>query len=334
MPEGDPAPPIDTAAAAAGRAEPLGARRLDLAARAAWLYHARNLRQDEIARALMLSRQVVQRLIALAASERLLRFQLVHPLADAIALADRLTDRFGLAFVEVVPGGGEVNDAVGAVAEGAALLLENVLAPTDPVIVGLGGRRVLREAALRVAPLHRPMHRLVSLMGNMTRDGRAGHYDVIMGLAERIGAQCYPLPMPVVTRTVAEREVLQSQTAFGACSALAAAADLVLTGIGPMHEGAPLHRDGFVTADELRGAIKAGAVGEMLGHCFDHRGELLAVEYHERVTSFDLPSPATRRTVIAQCGIERVAAIHAALTGRLADGLITDEATARQILQT
>ena len=314
------------------RPELLIDRRLDLAARAAWLYHAKGLRQDEIARTLSLSRQVVQRLIALAATERLIRFQLVHPLAAAIELADRLTDRFGLDYADVVPSTDRHADNVASVASAAAFLLETLLGGTEPVTIGIGGRRVIREAALRVAPMTRPTHRLVSLMGNLTRSGRAGHYDVIMGFAERVGAECFPMPMPVVTGTVEERRVLQAQPAFLACCALVAEADLLMTGIGPMHAAAPLLVDGFITTAELDAALAAGAVGDILGHCFDSAGQLLAGLHHDRLTSFPPQVRAGRRSLIAQCGSERVAALQAAFAGKLANGLITDEETARALL--
>lgn len=44
-------------------------RKLDLAARAAWLYYIASNTQDEIAAKLDVSRQVAQRLVALAVSE-------------------------------------------------------------------------------------------------------------------------------------------------------------------------------------------------------------------------------------------------------------------------
>ena len=51
-------------------------RRLDLAARAAWLYYVRGRTQDEIAAELNVSRQNAQRLVALAGSEGLVKFRL------------------------------------------------------------------------------------------------------------------------------------------------------------------------------------------------------------------------------------------------------------------
>ncbi len=223
-------------------------------------------------------------------------------------------------------------DSVISVAAGAALYLECLFSQTEPVTVGIGGRRVISDAALRVTPMHRPMHRLFSLMGNMTREGRAGHYDVILGLAERIGAQCYPLPMPVVANSVEEKDLLQAQISFRGSLALAKQASTLMMGICFIGKNAPLFTDGFITKAELDELIRAGAVGETLGYCFDANGDILVIGFCKRVTSFRLDSPPARRTLLVQCGPERVAAIRAALTGRLANGLITDEETARGLL--
>lgn len=312
--------------------EPLSDRKLDLAARAAWLYHAKGRRQDQIATELNVSRQVVQRLIVTAASEKLIRFQLVHPLANCIELAEELRDRFQLQVCEVAPAVGSGDDDLSTVASAAAFYLENLLSQRAPLTIGIGNGGALRETTSRIAPMSRPQHKCVSLMGNLTRQGRASHYDVVMRLAERVGAQCYPLPMPVVTNTVAEREVLQAQIGYQFFLSLIAEASVLIMGMGYMSWQAPLHLDGFITDQELAQAMEAGAVGELLGYGIDEHGQLIPGAYHERLTSFRPVAPATRPTVIVQSGAIRVPAIRAALRGRVANGLITDENTARRLL--
>ena len=78
-------------------------RKLDLAARAAWLYYIAGKRQDEIADQLNVSRQAVQRLVALAVSEKLIKFRLDHPIAECMALGEELRARYGLAYCSVQP---------------------------------------------------------------------------------------------------------------------------------------------------------------------------------------------------------------------------------------
>ena len=312
---------------------PSQARRLDLAARAAWLYHAKGRRQEEIAAELNLSRQVVQRLIAIAISENLIRFQLIHPLSDCIHLAEELRERFSLTYCDVAPTESGRDEDIATVATAAAFYLETLLSQKAPVTVGIGNGQALRETTSRISPMSRPQHKCVSLMGNLTRQGRASQYDVVMRLAERVGAQCYPLPMPVVTNTVAEREVLQAQLAYQSLLSMIEQASVLMMGIGFMGWQAPLHVDGFITDLELGQAMESGAIGELLGHGIDAAGKLVTGGYHARLTSFALTAPARRPTMIVQSGSVRVPAIVAALDGKLANALITDQNTARLLLQ-
>ncbi|WP_343312841.1 sugar-binding domain-containing protein [Brucella sp. BE17] len=314
------------------KGEANGDRRLDLAARAAWLYFEKSRTQDQIAADLGVSRQVVQRLIALAQSERLIRFQLVHPMSECIELAERLKDRFSLQYCDVAMNEFGNNEDIPAVGLHAALYLETVLQQKAPLTIAIGNGKAMREVSRRLKPINRPQHKCVSLMGNLTRDGRASHYDVVTWLSERIGAQCFPLPMPVVTHSVEEREVLQAQPGYRNLQSLVEEASLLIMGIGYWGPEASLYKDGFITAAETGQAMECGAIGELLGTAIDANGNVVDADYHPRLTSFALASAVGRPTVIVASGTNRASAISAALSARLANGLITDENTARLIL--
>lgn len=310
-------------------------RRLDLAARAAWLYYIKGRTQDEIAAELNVSRQNAQRLVALANAERLIKFRLDHPLATCIELAQRCRDRFALDCCEVAPsernGGEDDRLSVGIL---AARFIEDYMAQNAPVILAMGTGRTLREAVRQVPSMDRPQHKILSVVGNITRDGQASPYDVVMRLADRVGAQCYPLPTPVVTETRAEREMLQAQRGYQATLALAREARAFMLGIGDYGWQAPLHVDGFITDAELADMMDRGAVGELMGWAFDREGRILEGGVHERLTAVPIPIPARPRTVVCAAGLRKVPALAAALRGRLLTGLIIDEATAAALLDT
>jgi DNA-binding transcriptional regulator LsrR (DeoR family) len=99
-----------------------------------------------------------------------------------------------------------------------------------------------------------------------------------------------------------------------------------------MDKNAQFHLDGFINHQELRELIKLGAVGELTGWAYDARGRFLKGGTNRRLTSLPHPVPATTLTVAAALGPAKVAAILAALRGRLINGLITDEATAKALL--
>jgi DNA-binding transcriptional regulator LsrR (DeoR family) len=115
--------------------------------------------------------------------------------------------------------------------------------------------------------------------------------------------------------------------------AVAAKADLRLVGIGQMDQRAQVHVDGFVSREELFEMMRLGAVGELTGWAFDAEGRIIDGGTNSRLTSIAPQVPAGARTIGAAVGPAKVAAIKAALKGRLINGLITDEATASAILK-
>jgi DNA-binding transcriptional regulator LsrR (DeoR family) len=306
-------------------------RRRDLAARAAWLYYIVGNTQDQIAAKLNVSRQAAQRLVASAVSEGLVTFRLDHPIGACVELAEDLRTRFALDYAEVVPGDCDVDGLVG-LAGAAARQLELHLGAKHPTVFAFSTGRTLRAMVAQIAPMERPQHTVVSLVGTMTRDGRASPYDVVMRLADRVGAMCYPLPTPVVTDTTAERDLLQSQRPYRAVRALADQAKVAFVGLGTIDADAPLLVDGFITREELKALTGAGAIGEVAGSAFDAEGRLIESVVSARSTAIPIGLPLRRLTIGIAGGIRKAMALRAALRGRLLSGLITDESAARAIM--
>jgi DNA-binding transcriptional regulator LsrR (DeoR family) len=306
--------------------------RLDDAARAGWLYYIAGQTQDEIAKQLKVSRATVQRLVSLCLTERLITFRLEHPIAACMDLATRLAERFDLRTCEIVPTDRAAPTTVAGVAERAASLLEATLRGPKPVIVAIGTGRAMRAAVEQVPPMNRPDHQLVSLVSNISTDGSATFFDTVGRLAELTKARHYPTPLPILMSSEAERDKMLEMGPVKKVRALAARADLRLVGVGQMDKNAQFHLDGFITAGELRELMKLGAVGELTGWAYDERGRFLKGGTNKRLTSLPHPVPAATLTIAAALGPAKVPAIAAALRGRLVNGLITDEATAKSLL--
>ncbi len=306
-------------------------RRLDLAARAAWLYYIKRHTQDEIAAELRVSRPNAQRLVALAISEGLIKFRLDHPLLKSMELGERLRDRYGLDTCEVAPSVDGQSDRSG-VALLAAQFIETLLGAPTPQILALGTGRTLLETVREVSSMERPDHKVVSAVGNLTRDGRASPYDVAIRLADRVGAQCYPLPLPVLTDTWEECGFLKAQRGYGIVDALVRDADAEVLGVGSIGADAPLLIDGFVTPDELAQLEKAGAVGELRSHPIDAAGRLVDDAVTRRLTAVPPVSRPRRPTILVAAGRSKIDALAAALAGHYATGLVIDEPTAQRLL--
>src|SRR6266851_5452605 len=295
--------------------------RLDEAARAGWLYFIAGHTQDEIAKALKISRASAQRLVSLCLAERLITFRLEHPISACMELAARLRDQFHLACCEVVPTDPAAPLAATGIAERAANILETTLRTEKPTIVALGTGRAVRAAVERVSQIDCPNHQIVSLVGNISTDGSASFFDTVGRLADRTKARHYPMPLPFLMSSRSVLEQMLRIDPIAKVRAVAAKADLRLVGVGQMDQAAQVYVDGFVSR------------GELFGWAFNAEGRVIDGGTNNRLTSISLQVPARGLTIGAAVGPAKVTAIKAALKGRLLNGLITDEATAGAILK-
>ncbi|MEM6464273.1 MAG: sugar-binding transcriptional regulator [Pseudomonadota bacterium] len=307
--------------------------RLDDAARAGWLYYVVGDTQDEIARKLGVSRQSAQRLVSLAVSEQLIKFRLDHPIARCMELSGSLREVFGLRMCEIVPSDPAAPFSIAGIAQAGATEMEKYLRSEQPQVMAFGTGRALRACVEQLRPMECPHHTAISLLGNMMLDGSATAYNVIIRFAERVKCRHFPMPLPPLARTAQERELFQRQEPVRNILDIATKADVTFVGIGEIGEAAPMLVDGFITHDEMRALTAAGAVGEITSWVFDEKGDLLQGLTNERVTGAPLhQDPAHLRCGIA-AGRAKVQAMRAAMKGRLINGLITNEATAEQLLK-
>jgi DNA-binding transcriptional regulator LsrR (DeoR family) len=306
--------------------------RLDDAARAGWLYYVAGRTQDEIAGQMGISRQSAQRLVSLAMAERLIKVRLDHPIAACMELGLRLKDRYGLRQAEVVPSDPTSSSTTVGIAEAGAAEIERWLKSSEPIIMAIGTGRTLKAAIDQLPAMDCPQHRIVSLTGNIGVDGSAAYYNVIFSMADAVKARHFPMPLPVIVSSAAEREVLHKQILVQSALSLGTQADIAFVGIGEVGIDAPLCEDGFLSREEMAELVTQGAAGEICGWMFDGDGRLLPGEINKRVASVPLPSRQTTTLIGIAKGRRKHLALRASLRGGLINGVITDEQTAEFLL--
>lgn len=307
--------------------------RLDDAARAGWLYYIAGRTQDDIAQILNISRPSAQRLVSLCRSEGLISFQMNHPIAQCMDMAARLRDRYELVHCDVAPSDGSADTAAVGVASLGGLLIERWLRSRKSLVMALGTGRAMRGSIERVPRMTCPLHRLVSLVGTISPDGSASPYDTLVKLAEITRAQHFPMPLPLFVASPEERSQLLEIDSVKRIRAIAGEADVWLMGISQIGDDAVLHRDGFMSRSELLELVRLGGVGEVTGWVFDGEGQILAQGTNARVTSVPPQPGSPRPRICIGYGASKVAALRAALKGRIVNGLITDEDTAKALLE-
>jgi DNA-binding transcriptional regulator LsrR (DeoR family) len=100
-----------------------------------------------------------------------------------------------------------------------------------------------------------------------------------------------------------------------------------------MGPDAPLALDGFVTPDVLGNLQSLGAVGEIGSWIYDRSGRYIDSPRNALVGGVRVEPGQAQPVIAVAAGAAKVPAIHAALLGRIVNGLVTDEPTATALLQ-
>ena len=303
-----------------------------LGLRAAWLHYVGGLTQAAVAKRLGLPSVKTHRLIARAVAEGAVKVTIDGDIVACVELESRLCARFGLNFCRVTPDLAEEGLPLRALGLAGAEYLRNLLSNNPDITIGIGHGRTLSAAIHQLPHLDASHARFVSLLGCLTRNYALNPHDVMHRIAEKTGAQAYMMPVPFFANTVEDREVLLSQRGVSEVFCMAAGSTVKLVGIGTVEPAAQLVEAGLIAVQEINDISAAGAIGEMLGHFFDARGQRITNSLTARTLAVTLDARRRENIVALVGGQSKVAATKAVLASGLLSGLITDEQTARPLL--
>ncbi|WP_275786541.1 sugar-binding transcriptional regulator [Pararhizobium gei] len=304
-----------------------------LAVRAAWLHYVGGFTQSAVAKRLGIPSVKAHRLIARAVAEGVVKVSIDGDIAECANLEVELSTRYGLDYCEVSP---DIDDdplALTTLGHAGANFLRREIERGETPVIGLGHGRTLSAAVRHLPRLSASGTRFVSLLGGLTRNYAANPYDVMHRLAEKTGTQAYVMPVPFFANTEEDREVLLSQRGVSEVFNLANSADLKVVGIGTVDNQAHLVKSGMLQPDELEEIAALGGVGELLGHFFDNKGRILETSVTARTLAASFSDGGKDRIVAIAGGPVKTEAIRAVLHSHKLRGLITDERTARSLLQ-
>jgi DNA-binding transcriptional regulator LsrR (DeoR family) len=204
----------------------------------------------------------------------------------------------------------------------------------DELVIGLGLGRTVALMPETFSVPHPIACRFVTLEGvGVSPNAGFAAYDVTSRLAESAGGSAGIISAPTFVSTASMRSALMDEPAVRESLDVARAAGLMLQSVGSVTTDALLYRHGTLSADDLRRLQRSGAVGDALGHFFDADGSHVpwpTDDLHIGLTLDELKECPMSALVAG--GEDKVVAIRAAIRGGFVNSLITDAATAEQLL--
>ena len=304
---------------------------LRLLVEVAHLYYIEEYNQEKIASRLELSRSKVSRMLKEARERGLIEIRIRSSLITASGLQGRLRSGLDLkeCLVLAAPNSTDAAERVGALASG--YLQENI---ADGSIVGVGwssavystvGSDVLKEKKdVTVAQLMGSVGDALIDLNGVYITGR---------LADALGARAHYMHAPMIVTDSTVRDGLIRDRHIHKTLTVARHADIMLVGIGAVNENIGQYRAGYLEDADLAHIRGEGAVGEVIGTYFSREGEIVPLELNERIIglgSKDLINIPIR--VGVSWGSQKAVANIGAARSGLVNVLITDETTAREML--
>lgn len=304
-----------------------------LAVRAAELYYEENKTQDEIGAILRITRWKVGRLLQAAKDQGIIKIEIVHPKARRLSMEHDLVARYGLDAAIVVPTEDDDMSLTERVAMAGADYLVSMRPRTH--VLGVSWGKTLSEVA-KALPVgwSTPVH-VVQVNGGVSHSASPGQAAATATqIAQKSEGEVTLLPTPAILERVETKKAIEADRAVSAVLERAKNADTYLFSAGPATEISIHVQSGYIDRSDIKSLQKQGAVGDILGRYITPEGTIADPALDERTLGLSLEElRAGKRRIAVVAGVDKHPVARAIVTNGLATTIITDEDTARFLLE-
>ena len=303
-------------------------------------YYEDALTQEKIGQRFGLSRIRVSRLLRQARDERIVQISIVAPDDGRVDLERAIEARYGLDEALIAdPTDGHPASMLAALGEAAAACVMRTLHGEETVALSWGNHLLATVDALKGATAM-PIRdwaamRVVQSLGGLG-DPEAEVYGAGLTnrLAHTLGAKAHLLSAPGIVANPAVCQALRADAQIGRTLALAARADIALMGIGALRYPSVGTQTNTLTAEVFAELQELGAIGDIGLRFFDAEGRTIDHEVNGRIVGLTLKQlKGIPRVLGVAGGPGKYEVVRAALRGNLLNVLVTDENTARCLLE-
>lgn len=301
--------------------------------RMASLHYLEGKTQAEVALALGISRQKVQRLLRQAKELGVVEINIRNLNVVSLDLEKKLRSTFNLKETIIAATHPSEAERRHSVARAAASYLDRHLSDGMVVTVGMG--RNTGEIPDFFYPSRSLNCAFVSAMGSSPHVRESiNPNNICQRLADNTKGRAIYLHAPANVESKQVREILFAQEAIGPTINHARRADIAVVGIGTPAEDATLVRLDCISKTEAKLLADSGVAGDLLGTCFDEDGQVINTDMHGRLVGLSLEDLRKIRTVIAVASEKgKAKAILGALRTGVIHVLVTESDNAMEVMR-
>ncbi len=288
--------------------------------------------QSDVAKKLGVNRIMVTRLLSEARKRGEVVIRIKSDLTGLIELQQQLEERFGLHRAILAPLEDGSDDPTRVIAAAAGEYVTELMA--NGMTVGVGWGKTLHTMLPYIEAKALADVRVVSLLGSIAQAKRFNPAEFAWQFAELFEAEGYLISAPAVVDSAQTRHALLERCGLDQILQLAEACDVALLSCGGISAVTTSYRSGHITESDRQTLAAAGCVGDILYHFLDADGGL--VDHPVNSRSISMPLERLKRIpqkVLISGGADKIAIMRATLSSISPSVLITDEVTARALLE-
>jgi DNA-binding transcriptional regulator LsrR (DeoR family) len=305
------------------------------------MYYERGLRQPQIAAELNISQPRVSRLLKRAADIGVVRTVVTLPPGTHLDLEQLLVDRYQLDDAVVVDTSGAGDHVLPALGAAGADYLAAALTGGHTLGVSSWSETLIETVKVMRPTPYAVADKVVQIVGGIGEaDAQMQATRLVARLADLLGATPVLLSAPGLVGTAATRRAYMNDGSFHDVSDLWVDIDIALLGIGSLAPSVAMPPTAMTPTasalghDEWAELLTRGAVGDVCLRYFDADGAPVPSSFDNRLVGITQGQLCRIPRRIAIAGGERkTAAVKAALLGGWVNTLVTDDRTARHLVE-
>jgi DNA-binding transcriptional regulator LsrR (DeoR family) len=288
--------------------------------------------QSEVAKQLGVNRIMITRLLSEAKRRGEVVIRIQSELAPVAEMQKKLETRFGLNRAIVAPLSDPEGDPTRVIAYAAGGYVSEIMRTN--MTVGVGWGRTLHAMLPFIEGRALDGVRVVSLLGGIAQARRFNPAEFAWQFAELFDAEGYLISAPAIVDSAQTKHALLEHCGLDQILEMAETCDVALISCGGISALTTSYRLGHVSEAERQSMIDAGAIGDVLYNFIGADGEPVVHPVNDRAISMSMARlKRVKEKVLISGGPEKVAILRAALKSLQPSVLITDEGTARSLLE-
>lgn len=299
---------------------------------AAKLYYLLDYNQNEIAKILGISRPTVSRLLQQAKSEGIVQINIMDPTEDVESIALQLEKKFNLKKVIVASIPQFENHIIkNYLGEKAALYLHEIVKDHD--IIGVTWGTTLYHVAVELKQKFVKAVKIVQLKGGVSHAETNTYASEILYLfGKAYNTTPHNLPLPAIVDHVVVKQAMEADRHIHKILELGKKANIAVFTMGSIKKDSLLFQMGYFTESDQK-SLNEKAVGDICSRFFDKDGEVCNESLNERTLGVKLEDLRDKEySILVAGGPNKIEGIYGALKGNYANVLITDQFSAKFLL--